>query len=50
MPQLVRLAAIHVMEDMPVFLEQLHEEGQLEIEVVEQNRFKTRNACKNIVN
>jgi len=43
------LAAIHVMEDMPALLEQLHREGQLEMEVVEQIRFKKRRACKNIV-
>jgi len=36
------------MEDIPALLEQLHEAGQLEIEVVEQIRFKTRRACKNI--
>jgi len=38
------------MDHTPALLEQLHGEGQLEIEEVEQIRFKTRRACKNIVN
>ena len=47
----VRLAALHVREDMPDLLEQLQVEGQLEREVVvEHIRLNTRSVYKNIVN
>ena len=47
----VRLAALHIREVKPDLLEQLQEEGQLEIEVVvEHIRLNTRRVCKNIVN